>query len=266
MADMSFLPEDYLEKRAQRRTNLLSIGLFFIVMAAVACAFYVTDRQRQEVRQQQREVDQQFIEAAKRLEQLDQLQQQKQAMIRKARVTGLLLEKVPRSLLLAELTNNMPPSVSLLELDLQSKVAQRTRTRAATALDKARQDKAAAKSPEPELPQTDVTVNLVGVAPTDVDVARFMTSLNRCQLFYDVTLVFSEQSQIRDQTLRRFRVELKVNQNVDVTGFTPTVADRSSIKDPMSDRLSIDPRDLAPIRDEHARPASPDTPPQTLKD
>ena len=122
MAKSSFLPDDYVEKRKQHRTNVVNLTLFVVVMAAILGAFFVTDRQRTEVRSLQRDVNAQFEEAAKRLEQLDQLQVQKKQMVRKARVTGVLLERVPRSLILSELVNSMPSTVSLEELDLTTKV------------------------------------------------------------------------------------------------------------------------------------------------
>ena len=89
MAEMSFLPEDYLERRNQRRTNVISLSLFVVVMSGVIAAFLVTDKKRIEVRAQKQQIDTDFAEAAKRLQQLDQLQERKQQMMRKAKVTAV---------------------------------------------------------------------------------------------------------------------------------------------------------------------------------
>ena len=53
--------------------------------------------------------------AAQRIEQFNQLQGQKEKMLRKAKVTSVLIERIPRSVILAELINHMPGTLSLLE-------------------------------------------------------------------------------------------------------------------------------------------------------
>ena len=45
MTDSSFLPEDYLAQKTERRTNLICLTLFAIVMLGVFAAFWITNRQ-----------------------------------------------------------------------------------------------------------------------------------------------------------------------------------------------------------------------------
>ena len=45
MSNTSFLPEDYLDQKADRRTNVVSLTLFGIVMVAVFAAFLFTNQQ-----------------------------------------------------------------------------------------------------------------------------------------------------------------------------------------------------------------------------
>src|SRR5438093_1151288 len=49
----SFLPQDYVARRAELRANLLCLGLFGVVMFGVIGAFFVTDRQWLQVSQAQ---------------------------------------------------------------------------------------------------------------------------------------------------------------------------------------------------------------------
>jgi Tfp pilus assembly protein PilN len=146
--DMSFLPEEYVERRAERRTNFIMITLFVVVMGSIFAAFVVTDRQRSEVKRMQQVVDAQFEEAAKRLEQLDKLQAQSEQMLRKGEMTNKIRERIPRSNLLAELINNMPPTLSLLELNLETK-AVRNQPKPTTAMQAARQKGASKAPPSP---------------------------------------------------------------------------------------------------------------------
>ncbi|MFA9476907.1 PilN domain-containing protein [Phycisphaerales bacterium AB-hyl4] len=244
MDNMSFLPEDYLERRAARRTNILCLTLFGIVMVGLVGAYVVSGRHDAEVRELHRQVNLEFEEAARRIEQLEQLQQQKKQMIHKAQVTGVLLERVPRSLLMAELINHMPATLSLTEMDLETREL-RTTTRPRTAIEREQQrlasrSKANDMFSQIEVPETEMTVNLVGVAPTDVEVARFMTALGRHNMFYDVNLLFSEQTTISEQRMRQFRIELKVNQDVDFDAMEPTLVSRELKQNPMGSRLQID--------------------------
>ena len=42
--ELSFLPDDYLERKAQRRTNAICAVLFLVVMCAIGSAFTYTER------------------------------------------------------------------------------------------------------------------------------------------------------------------------------------------------------------------------------
>jgi Tfp pilus assembly protein PilN len=242
--DMSFLPEEYVERRAERRTNFIMITLFVVVMGSIFAAFVVTDRQRSEVKRMQQVVDAQFEEAAKRLEQLDKLQAQSEQMLRKGEMTNKIRERIPRSNLLAELINNMPPTLSLLELNLETK-AVRNQPKPTTAMQAARQ-KGASKAPavakveEPEIAATDIKLDLVGVASTDVQVAGFMTALENSAMFKDMNLVYSEEIRIEDQRLRKFRLEVHLNQNVDLTQFRPLMVRRELPHNPMNAGVGFD--------------------------
>lgn len=241
----SFLPEDYLEKRAQKRTNFISLTLFVIVMAGVVAAFYVTDQQRREVRDLQSQVNGQFEEAARRLDQFEKLQAQREQMIHKAQVTGTLIERVPRSVLLAELINSMPVNLSLLELNVDTKVLARAPA-PKSAMERARNTKAKKKDNDAEPariqpPETQVEITLIGVAPTDVQVAQFMTSLGHNEMFTDQHLGFSEEAKVKNASMRKFRVGIQIAPGVDVQRHQPKMVKRDSVPNPMSDRMEITP-------------------------
>jgi alkylation response protein AidB-like acyl-CoA dehydrogenase len=119
--ELSFLPDDYLERKAQRRTNAICATLFLIVMTAIGSAFTYTEKAMRLAEQQHDAIEKNYTNAAKRIEQFQQLQEKQRTMAMQAELTSSLLEKVPRSFLLAEITNAMPRGVSLLDLNLESK-------------------------------------------------------------------------------------------------------------------------------------------------
>jgi len=247
MSKKSFLPEDYLEQRIQRRTNFICLMLFVVVMAGVIGAFLVTDRQRAELRDQRKTVDAKFEDAAKRLEQLDRMQAQKQQMIRKAKVTGMLLERVPRTLVLAELINNMPTTVTLLEISAITKTVAPT-GRPVTVMQRVKGQKANEKNekekggpPEPDVKPVEVEMLLVGLAPTDVEVAQYMAALGQSAMFRSVELKYSEQAEIDKQIMRRFRVEFKIPTDLDAQQIEPKLVKRELMQNPMDPSIQINP-------------------------
>jgi Tfp pilus assembly protein PilN len=230
---MSFLPEDYIEHRVEQRTNLICLSLFVVVMLALVGAYMVTSRQRHEVIERQKQINAEYAEAAKRIAQLNELQQRKQQLLRKAQITATLIEPVPRSNLLAELINRMPQALSLLELDLESKkltvspitLAQNK----ATAMANAKNGKAEATPviDVPPVPKYDVTVSLEGIAPTDIQVAQYMAQLARCELLKEVNLVYAEEKRVDESSMRRFKVVMTLDSAADIREIKPLLAKRS---------------------------------------
>ncbi len=236
----SFLPEDYLQKKIARRTNAICITLFALVMAGVIGAFLVTDRQRAEVRSLQEEVNTSFQEAARRLEQLDQLQIDKKIMMQRRKVAAVLVERVPRSVILAELTNRMPSTLSLLEFDMETKVL-RSAPRPKTAIQREAEKnqknrKKLAQANQPDIKPTELTLSLVGVAPTDLEVSQFLAMLNQHELFQNIFLRYSEGSVVQEREMRKFEIEMTLNQNI-----APHLLDNNPdlTMDPMGDTIQI---------------------------
>ncbi len=240
--NMSFLPEDYLDRRTARRTNVICITLFVIVVGGLVGAYWFRYRTADAVRHRHQQINAQFKEAADRLAQLEQLQARKQKMIHKAEVTSALVERVPRTTLLAELINHMPTQLSLLEFDLETEVV-RNQSHPRTSLQRRRQQmkQNQQNDAEVELPETEMNIHLVGVAPTDVEVAQFMTALSQHELFTDLNLQYSEETTIEKQKMREFRIDMKVNQDINVKQMEPTRVKRELKQDPMADTVDISP-------------------------
>ena len=176
MTTTSFLPEDYLEQKAERRTNMISLSLFGIVMISVFAAFLVTNRQWSHVRKARASINSQYEDAAVQIKRLTELERQRDQMLTKARLAAALVERVPRSILLAELINRMPPRMGLLNLNLRSDRLQPARARQRGGVArlrrptraKTREQLAAENAGEEkqiDVPRYRVKIRLVGVAP-----------------------------------------------------------------------------------------------------
>jgi Tfp pilus assembly protein PilN len=246
----SFLPEDYLDQKAERRTNLISLTLFGVVMVSVFAAFLVTNRQWSQVKTARGAVNEQYAQAAAQIETLNELEEQKNQMLSKARLAAALVERVPRSILLSELISRMPNRLGLVELDLKSQKIKAAReaprrrattgrlgpTRAMTREEAARLEEE--KKVEP--PRYLVSLTLVGVAPTDIEVSEYINALNSYTLLKDVNLVSSEERKFEGEKMRQFEIEMTLNTKADVRDAVPTMK-RKSVGNPMSDEMKITP-------------------------
>jgi Tfp pilus assembly protein PilN len=118
---LSFLPDDYLERKVQRRTNAICAILSLVIMLAIGSAFTLTERMIHRAEKEHAIVESQYADAGRQIEQVERLQIKQRKMARQAELSASLLEKVPRSFILAEITNALPAGVSLLDFTLDSK-------------------------------------------------------------------------------------------------------------------------------------------------
>ena len=216
--ELSFLPDDYLERKARRRANAVCGCLAVAVLGAVCSTFLYTERVVRTAEKRQADVDLVYADAARRIEQANQMRAQQAQVVRRAELAATLLEKVPRSNILAEFTNSLPAGVSLIDLSMES------RKRAAPVMDAQtafEQKKAAlegrASAASAAAARFDVTIKLTGVAGTDVQVAQFISKLNACKLLRDVNLVISDAFVSQGATLRKFQIEMQLDPAAEVS-------------------------------------------------
>jgi Tfp pilus assembly protein PilN len=204
---MSFLPENYLAEKAARRTNLICASLFFVVVIAILAAYALSNRSLRSIEKQHDVVQQQYAEAAQRIDQVKQLQTKQQLMSQQAALASSLLEKVPRSNLLAEITNSLPDGVSLVDMKLVSK----ERTINPPAPPAGANTNGVPPKPPAPTKVTDVSIDVSGVAGDDGQVAQFIRNLTGSKLLKDVNLVVVDESKIGSDTVRRFQLNMMIN-------------------------------------------------------
>ncbi|MEA2709430.1 MAG: hypothetical protein QOF78_2031 [Phycisphaerales bacterium] len=222
--ELSFLPDDYLDRKARRRTNAICAVLFCVVISAIGGAFTVTERSMREIEGQYDKVQQEFTDAAKRIEQVQQMQDKQRKMAQQAELTAGLLEKVPRSFILAELTNGIPQGMSLLDFRLESVVPTGPAPRPKTAFEIRQaqvngQKEGILNIPTPQAKVYDVTMRVNGVAMTDDQVGDFIGTLSRSKMFRDVNLMFTEELKQADEPdlkMRKFQIEMKLDPSAQV--------------------------------------------------
>ncbi|MDY6914163.1 MAG: PilN domain-containing protein [Planctomycetota bacterium] len=225
MSIVNLLPDDYIEQQRNSRANRMCLVLFLVVMTGVITAAIVSERSGQHTQEILDRIEADYTEAARRIEQMHRLQGQKHVMLHKAELTAALQERVPRSHLLAVITNARPQGTSLLKFALYP---ERTCNNNASSSKSEKNSKfAKAKNSRRAVKPKSVTMTMqvTGLAATDVEVARFIANLARNPLLLSVDLLYSQETVINDVPVREFQVELKLKRNVDAIDAFPAAGD-----------------------------------------
>lgn len=272
----SFLPEDYLQKKGERRAIAIALFLFLVVGFAMVAAFFVTYRQWSTVKAMQADVNRQYAEQTKKIDQLKVLEAQRDELKDKAEVTTALIEKVPRSILLAEVINRMPKQLTLTDMSIQSKrivdtlkaappkasslagpktaaaskkaVAARPTTKAG-----AKAEAKAEPPPKPMPPRFEFKIELSGLSATDEDVADYHQSLVLCPLLEKVEMIYSGETVVDEVSMRKFKIEAQIRTTADARTIDPLhiprlnnrptggTATKRPPRDPMDPTVPLDP-------------------------
>lgn len=213
----SFLPSDYVQAKAETRTNLAAVIIFTLVMFALVAAFMVSNRRWTSIKEDQKMIEAAYEQESTKIEILKGLEQTRGEMLDKAKVTTALIEKIPRSVLLAELVMRTPGGVMLTEFELESKrVVMRTPPQQKTKSIKGKAGKANNEPPKPQAPRFNYSMSLIGVAYENNNIADYLSELKGCALLKGVELEFIRDTVVDDTKLRRFRILCKLRDDVQI--------------------------------------------------
>lgn len=210
-----FLPDDYVELRMQRRTNILWALIFLIVAGGIGSAYFIAQNKIRNAEQVNKEVSDAFIGAKQAIEQFQNMQTEQQRLNQKAELVGSLIERVNRSNILAELTNARPPGVYLNDFDLVAKI-QSDPNVAKMAIDRAK----AAGAPKPIL--YTVSLRVSAYAAKDIQASQYVTNLQRSPLFASVDFVDSKEVTYREAKVRLFTLEITLDPAADSRALAVT--------------------------------------------
>ena len=222
MVNINFVPDDYAQSNESRRTNLIYLVLFAVVMTALGGSFVSIKIRQRACRTSEELINARMTEKKEEIKQFEELQTKKIEMMKTALTTAELLEPVPRSILLASLTNNLPPGVSLSEVKLVQKQSKQNPAVVKTSKFQAAQaQKATAQSQSsaPENPEKllETHIDIGGLAPSDLQVASYIEQLSNSSLLDNVALVESKEFKLQDSTLRQFKLSAMLRKNVHLT-------------------------------------------------
>jgi len=220
MANINFVPDDYVQNTESSRTNLLYLVLFGVVMIALCGSFMTIKIRQRACGVKEQIVNTKMGKIQEAIKKFEELQTKRGEMMRTALTTSQLIEPVPRSVLLASLTNNLPQGVSLLTLNLIQQESGRSLQSAPTSKYQAKQaKKTAANSAQVSKERLlETYIDLEGVAPSDLQVAEYIKRLSISNLLDNVALVESKEHKVEDGTAyRRFKLTAMLKKEVHLT-------------------------------------------------
>jgi Tfp pilus assembly protein PilN len=220
MPNINFVPDDYIQSSESRRANLMCLILFSVVMAALGGSFVTIKIRQRACGAEESLVNARMAKMEESIKQFEDLQSKRQDMMRTALTTAELLEPIPRSVLLASLTNSLPPGVSLIKLDLMQK-QERAKPQDKTAKTKyqAAQGKSSPATESESSPEKTVAIqmDIEGIAPSDLQVAAYIEHLGGSALLEEVALVESKEKKIEDTAFRQFKLTAMLNKGIHLT-------------------------------------------------
>ena len=221
MLNINFVPDDYVQSGESRRTNVVCLVLVVLVMTALGGSFVTIKIRQRACRAREELINTRMVRLQESIKQFEELQIRRKAMMKTALTIAELLEPVPRSVLLAALTNNLPPGVSLLKLGLIQKEPKSKPNTAPAPTNKYKAAQAR-KTSEAEArlsreKSLEMHIDIGGMSPSDLQVAAYLERLSSSTLLDHVGLVESKEHAIEDTTFRQFKLKAMLRKEVHLT-------------------------------------------------
>lgn len=241
IATPSFMPTDYVRSKHQVRANFFALVLFTLVMAGVIGAFVVNHQRWRTVREQADLISAQFKEEAAKIEQLKALETQRAGLLDRAEVVTALIDRVPRSVLIAEVVRDLPAGITLTLIGMDGErvrppappadpKARTTNTRSLTTRNAGTPE----KKPEPEKvmpPRFRHMVTIEGLSTDNEKIADYLGAIKSSPLFTDVELALITGTTVDSVGYRRFKMTMRLREQANarqVAGVEEIGIDRAA--------------------------------------
>ncbi len=218
MLKINFAPDEYIQKKQSLRMNRLCLVMFVFLMCILTGMFVLIKFRQRTIVREVAEVNLMMQQGAEAIQQLEELQTKRKMMMKAALITAELIEPVPRSVILASLTNNLPGGVSLTQL----KLSQRELKRPVGSNDysnkfEARKSTIQSDSETAAKRRTETNVELEGIAASNIQVAAYIERLSGSSLFEGVALVHSKQRTISGEKCLEFKLTAMLSRQAELT-------------------------------------------------
>jgi Tfp pilus assembly protein PilN len=203
MRELEFLPDWYPQSQRRKRIVLLQGYMTLILASGLGVWFVLAQRNTQTAAAALAGIDTQISQTHQEMHQLEEQVALKSQLLVQRQIVEKLGVPVEMSRLLYALDQQLPPQMSLTNLSFDTQ----EQLKVAATLGAAR------IAPQGDNIDRRLHVRLDGVAPTDNDVANFLTGLSRVPFFDDVAMSYSRDHAENGHVMRDFEVTFSVNLN-----------------------------------------------------
>jgi Tfp pilus assembly protein PilN len=195
-----FLPETFAAAEAGRKSTFHYAAVLCVALVLMLAWYVFGGRELREMKHRLATLGPQVAGAHERRNTLAQLEKEKSQLSVQAATYRKVAPPLTTTSVIAVIGDLIPSSLALKALSVSSPPAQPKAPQS--------KDKAHRKRKKTEIqPIEPMKLDLVGLASTDLDVARFERRLVEHELFSHVKLIFSRPIEIGELAAREFRIE-----------------------------------------------------------
>ena len=204
MKDIDFLPQQYRQARRRHDSRITRGWLAVIGLCSMGIWFGVGTFQLGEAKARLAHLDGQNRTVQTGLDLIDQLEGEQAKLLERYRLAQQLTPALSCVETLGKLAELIPPQVALERVSIVSK-KDRNRPGAGGKLAELAESISAAAS-LPEI--TELQLSIVGLAPSEMDVALLVGRLSSCQNFGEVRLEYCKSGAVGNRRACTFKVDL----------------------------------------------------------
>lgn len=212
-AEVNFLPDWYTRKQRLRLSKKRQAALLMLMVAGMAVLTVQTWRERAELRSERNRVRDLLSEANNVILEVQKLTTQRGQLEREVEIHRELYQPINYSQVTGTLAALTPESITFRALEVQTQQVTSTRKMTAAELEaakKAQANRRGAVKDTVASTRSMIVIDLVGLAPSDVELANFIGQLASSKVFENVKMVFSKQGELEGRLTREFKIRMEI--------------------------------------------------------
>jgi Tfp pilus assembly protein PilN len=202
MAEPDFLPSWYPQACQRKRLVVLQSWMVLVLVAGLAIWAFLVHRNIHIARGEVSALSRQLSQAGQDLRRLDELLALQKQWRQQDQIFEKLGTYVEATRFICAMDRIMPREMSLMNLTLETSEQAQPVSSLATA-----------KTAQEQPVDRRLNIRLVGVAPTDVDLANFLARLTAEPLFEQVSMTYARERRDGGHVMREFELLFSVNLN-----------------------------------------------------
>lgn len=202
MRELEFLPDWYPRLQRRRRMVRLQIWMTLVLVVGLALWTGLVDRNRRAATAALTSIRGQLQQSDAQVKEVDRLSSLRQQYRQQEQLLARFGTNVEGTRLIHKIAEVMPPSVALTSLNFDVEETQAALSAVA---------RAALKNANDAPMEKRLKVKVQGVAPTDADLAAYITELNKVSYFERVSLSYARDKCDGGYTMREFEMTFSIN-------------------------------------------------------